>query len=521
MRTSDALRAYALSVVGLRRWLGDTISFETARARMARRLETRDESFLKLLEQSVFGNPRSPDLPLFRQAGCDYGDVERGVRRDGIEEELLRLREAGVWVSLEEFKGRAPIVRGGVELRASSSDFDNPAVLPLVSPESGGSSGRSARSSMDRRHLTVRATYEAFGRKLAGLDGAPLAVWFPQLPAPSGIVSTLLHAKLGQPAVRWFDTQRAQSGWTRWQGSLLTTGLVAASHASGRPLARPEPGPLHVVLDWVLRTRDGAGRCGVHTYVSRAVRAAQAARARGISLQGVAFYVGAEPLTQARCDEIRSSGAGVLSRYASTEMGTMAVGCPDAREAGDHHLCRDIVAAVQAEGAPDQPGILYLTALHEAAPKLMINVQLGDCARLVRHTCACPLGELGLDLHLLQVHSVERVTCEGMTVPVSELVRIVEEVLCRRHGGSAVDYQWAEMEDRGGKSRLLVRISPSVRVDAAKVVRDVLGELAGRSASGPIVAEAWGRAGTIRVVRVRPHVTGAGKLLPFERVGER
>jgi hypothetical protein len=522
VRTATALRAYALSVARLRRWLQDAISFEEARARVAQRLRTRDESFLNLIRRCVFGNPRSPYLPLFRQAGCEHDDLVRGIRQHGLEEELRRLKDAGVWISLDEFKGRVPIVRGDVELRRSPSDFDNPAVSPVVAPQSGGSSGRSVRSSMDLDHLAVRASYEAFGRKLAGLYGVPLAVWFPQLPAASGIVSTLQHAKIGQPPVRWFDIECGSRSSPGWQGKLLTAGLVAASRASSRPLASPEPGPVCTVLDWILRTRDHAGRCGVHTYVSRAVRASQAARNRGSSLENVAFYVGAEPLTQARCDEIRAAGASVFPRYASTEMGTIAIGCVDSREAGDHHLCRDLVAVVQADlAATDQADILYMTALHEVAPKVMINVQLGDCARVVRRRCGCLLGEMGLDLHLLQVRSIERVTCEGMTVAVSELVRIVEEVLCRRYGGSALDYQWAEQEDRRGKARLLLRIGPVVgALDQDRIIQEVLSELARRSRSGPIVADTWREARTIQVVRDRPRATLAGKQLPFLRTAE-
>ena len=52
----------------------------------------------------MFGNPRSPYLPLLRQAGCDYGDLARAVRRHGVEAELRRLKDAGVWVSLDEFE---------------------------------------------------------------------------------------------------------------------------------------------------------------------------------------------------------------------------------------------------------------------------------------------------------------------------------------------------------------------------------------------------------------------------------
>jgi hypothetical protein len=162
--------------------------------------------------------------------------------------------------------------------------------------------------------------------------------------------------------------------------------------------------------------------------------------------------------------------------------------------------------------------MLHLTSLHEASPKVMVNTQLGDCARVVRRRCACALGEIGLDVHLLQVHSVGRVTCEGMTVPVSDLLRMVDEVLRPRYGGSSLDYQWAEQEDRRGKGQLLLRVGPAVGpVDPPRMACDVLDGLAGLSQTGRIVAAAWREAGTVAIVREQPRQTVAGKTLPFMR----
>jgi hypothetical protein len=61
---ASALRVYGRSLGGLRHWLRETISFEEARARVACRLASREDSFLRLLRRRVFGNPRSPYLPL-------------------------------------------------------------------------------------------------------------------------------------------------------------------------------------------------------------------------------------------------------------------------------------------------------------------------------------------------------------------------------------------------------------------------------------------------------------------------
>lgn len=519
MRVTAAVRAYGRALVGLRRWLNRPMSFDEARRRVAQRLETRGESFLRLLRRCVFANPKSPYLPLLRRADCTEDDIARGVRRDGVEAELRRLKDAGVWLSLDEFKGRAPIVRGDLELHPQASDFGNPRLSPVVAGGSGGSSGRPVQSIFDFDTLEVIATYQAFFLELCGLRGAPFAVWNARMPAPSGVVNTLSYAKLGQPPERWFDVESGPAHWSGWVGRILTAALMGTSHLSRFPLSQPEPGPVDAVLRWVLRSRDRAGRCAIHCCASTGTRLSQAAQVRGESLEGLTLHLGGEPITPARWNEILAAGARPWPRYASTEMGTMAIACTNSREIADHHLCRDLIGLVQDDGTDEAtPSILYLTSLHKATPKVLINVQLGDCARVVRRRCGCLFDQMGLHPHLLQVHSVARVTCEAMTVSAWELVAIVEEVLRPRYGGSPVDYQWAEQEDARGQGRLRLRVSPSVGpLEPERVVRDVLRELARRSRAGSTIASVWRDAGTVSVARERPRITAAGKTLPFMR----
>jgi hypothetical protein len=519
MNAARALRAYLGSLAGLRRWLAATVSFEEAREAVLRRMETREDTFLRFVRRAVFENPRSPYLPLFAHAQCSYEDLEHGVRTHGIEAELRRLKDAGVWLSLDEFKGRAPIARDGLELDPKPGDFDNPVVRPIVAPGTGGSSGGPVRSPIDLGHLGARATWQAFFLRLADVDGAPLALWYPRLPAPSGVVNGLLHAKLGQPPARWFDVDCTPGSAAGMRGRLLTAGLVSATRLSPQRLPWPERVAPEAVLDWVLRTRDRAGRCAVHAYVSSAMRLSRRAHARGQSLEGVTFHLGAEPVTQRRWDEIQAAGANGWPRYASAEAGTIGVGCGDAAEPGDYHLCRDVIAAIQDGPAGREPSPpLYLTSLHGAAPRVMINAQLGDCARVVTRPCGCIVGAMGFETHLLRVHSIGRVTCEGMTVAVSDLLRIVEDVLCPRHGGSQVDYQWAEREEPTGKASLHLRVSPAVGpLSPESMVEDILQQLAALSAGARTAAAIWREARTVSVVRERPSISMTGKTLPFVR----
>src|SRR5262245_51567575 len=106
------LRMYARFAFGLPRFLAERTTLEQARAVLAERLVHRGDNFLKVAERGIYGHAKSPYLPLLRRAGCELGDLRRMVREDGLEPALSALRAEGVYVSFEEWKGRAPIVRG-------------------------------------------------------------------------------------------------------------------------------------------------------------------------------------------------------------------------------------------------------------------------------------------------------------------------------------------------------------------------------------------------------------------------
>ena len=61
---------------------------------------------------TLYGAPAGPYAVLLRRAGCEYGDLARLVARDGAEGALAQLFRAGVYLTVDEFKGRRPVVRG-------------------------------------------------------------------------------------------------------------------------------------------------------------------------------------------------------------------------------------------------------------------------------------------------------------------------------------------------------------------------------------------------------------------------
>ena len=87
--------------VHLPAYLRNPLTIAEARSILRRRLEQREEDFLNLIKFAVFGNPTSPYRALLQQAGCEYGDIDRLVKQEGLEGGLLKLFHAGVYLTKE------------------------------------------------------------------------------------------------------------------------------------------------------------------------------------------------------------------------------------------------------------------------------------------------------------------------------------------------------------------------------------------------------------------------------------
>lgn len=102
----------------LRKFLKEPVTLEQSRQIIKQRLEDREKNLLTMVKRTIYENEASPYLKLLKLAGCEYGDFEQMVRSDGIEAALRKLSEEGVYISVEEFKGKEDVTRGG---RCSSS----------------------------------------------------------------------------------------------------------------------------------------------------------------------------------------------------------------------------------------------------------------------------------------------------------------------------------------------------------------------------------------------------------------
>jgi hypothetical protein len=255
------------------------------------------------------------------------------------------------------------------------------------------------------------------------------------------------------------------------------------------------------------------------TYVSAGVRIAQAALRMGVDLHGTSFSVTSEPITSAKRGEMEASGARVIASYATMEAGTIGAGCPNAASADDMHLLSDTVAMIayprRIELGDVEVNALLLTGLLDSFPKVLFNTETGDCGELERRTCGCSFEKLGFHWHMRDIYGFDKLTSGGMTFAGSDLIRILEEVLPTRFGGTSLDYQLVEAEV-SGQTRLSLLVNPSLGPIPESLLKGVfLSELGRGSEANRLMSEVWAAGDTLRVERAVPSTTRRGKLLPL------
>jgi len=96
-------------------YLRHPLTPDRARLVVGVRLAAREESFLALVRSLVFANPESPYRALLREAGCEYGDLQRMVRADGLDAALAGLYRAGVYLTDPELR-RREVTRGATRI---------------------------------------------------------------------------------------------------------------------------------------------------------------------------------------------------------------------------------------------------------------------------------------------------------------------------------------------------------------------------------------------------------------------
>ena len=516
-------RMYARFLYGLRSFLRTVVTPEEARAALKQRIERRPEALTLMAERGFYGMPNSPYRELLRLAGCELADFRTSVRDKGVEPTLQALREAGVYFSFEEFKGRATPVRHGRNIRLSPSQFDNPYLSHYHGTTSGGTTGPATRVSTDLEHLALQAEHRLLCLDAHGVLDVPFALWRPPLPSGSGINTVLRAARMGRPAARWFTPLTHNDFRPSLKFRLANAATVAVGRALGFRLPWPEPVALDDagrIAQWMVEARDKHGGAVLNTTVSGGLRIALSAKQAALDLSGTHFMLAGEPATPAKVQAIGESGATLFTDYGAAETGRIGIGCARGLDASDVHVMLDAVAVIAwPRTVPETDESItsfHVTTLHPAAAKLLLNVELDDFGVLETRACGCSLGELGLTSHLREIRSFSKLVGEGVSLLGSEMVQVLEQTLPATFGGSALDYQLVEEEDEGGFTRLTLIVSPGVNLPSeAAAIDALLNGLKASSAAADVARAFWEHGRTFRVRRAEPYVTSRGKQLPL------
>jgi hypothetical protein len=146
-------------------YLHQPVGPEQSRATLRGRVERRETTFLTLLRDVVYAYPANPYRRLLLGAGCELGDVERLVAVEGLEGALLTLFQRGVYLTVEEFKGRRAVVRGSLTIELQPAQLRMPRLGSLATNRTSGSRGAS----------TALQFNLGFTRSLANVLGVPIA----------------------------------------------------------------------------------------------------------------------------------------------------------------------------------------------------------------------------------------------------------------------------------------------------------------------------------------------------------
>jgi len=506
---------------GLGNYLKAPMTIEKAKIDIKKRMDNRHSNFLALAKKLIYENQHSPYLKLLLWAGCEYKDLEDSIRHQGVENTLEKLRDEGVYITLEEFKGKVPIRRNGLTFEICQTDFDNPFLMgKSIQGTTSGSRSSGTRVMYDWDFFTEEATNELMLYETHGLLNAPLVLWLPGLPSISGIHNLLVNIKFRRPPEKWFSHLDDGMVGNSLKNRLSIEYLVWCCRMFGLRAPRPEFTDIHSatkVAEWMERTKKNKGISVVITFTSSAVHIVQAATEQGIDISGSVIFTGGEPLTEGRYTFIESAGVKVFPRYTATETGIIGASCGNRNCPDDMHVYTDRLAIIQRLRKTVVGGYsvnTYLfTSLSPNTGKVLLNTEIGDFGRLNIKPCRCLLGDLGMDVHISEVRSYDKLTGEGMTLLGSELNDIVGEMI-EKAGGGPDDYQFWEAQDSRGLNKLIIAISPEIRnLDEKDFIDSILKKLKSKDIGSNIASQIWRQADTLQVVRAHPKLTKGHKML--------
>ena len=505
---------------GLPGFLRHPWQLDEARAAVLRRLEHRGARFLALMARAVYGNPASPYRALLAHSGCAQGDLVRLVESDGVEGALQALAREGVYLTVEELKGRRPIRRSGLTIDAGPDRLRNPGTRGHLALRSGGGRGAAASMVVDLAFMRETNANHRVGLAARGGEKWVNAVW--DVPGGAALIRVLRLAGIGATPVRWFSQIDPVGGSLhpryRWAPRVLRWGSLLAGVPIPAPVHAPLSNPLPLVR-WVADELGAGAVPHLVTTVSAGLRLVEAARTAGAELDGLELTASGEPITEARLAVFRRAGIRAIPSYGSSDTGTaMGYACLRPMWPDEMHLFDDLFAVIQPDPAASRPGLrpgaLLFTSLGDAAPLILLNVTLGDQATLVERTCGCEVERSGWARHLHTVRSFEKLTVGGMNLLDADLIWILDEMLPARFGGGPTHYQLIEEQGPDGQPRLRLLVDPVVGpLDHDALAEAFFAAVSRGSGIDRITALTWQTGGILTVERRAPESARGDKIL--------
>ena len=506
----------------LPKFFREPISLQQAERMTKRLIATRQDRFLELARSQIYGWPGSPYLSLLRRAGCEFSDLEANVHRSGLEATLAKLAEEGVYLTSDEFKGKQAVTRGQLSFHVSPKDFERPSASAGITAESSGSRNLPIKTFSSLESLTLWAEGTAVFYAAHDLFSRVHAVYEPVLAGRMHFI--LINGKLGVPVDRWFALNVAAHGALEDRYHYLNARVVAQMGSwFGPGIAPPkylDAGDLAPIMDWIMEHGRRGKKCCLITVVSNATRIARKALEAGVSLEHLTFAASGEPLTEAKKRLMQEAKARIALRYGPGGVYGTALGCGNPDFMDEMHVPQTMFTFVahprplDCDGPPIHP--LMQTTTHVAAPRLLLNVENGDCATVITRDCGCPLQKVGFTQHVHTVRSFEKLTGEGMNYSGSDLFELLEDTMPSEFGGGPGDYQLVEEEDDRGQTRLTLVVHPDVgELNEVRLLSRLKQGLASGSRNHRFMSQIWQNADTFRIRREPPYASARGKTLPL------
>lgn len=484
---------------------------------LQRQLQNRENVFLDTARRVVFADPGNPYHAMFKLAGCGYEDLAGAVRREGLEGALKALREAGVYLTHDEFKATQPIVRAGRHIPSTVTSFANPLVGGFFEYRSSGSRSRGTRIRHATEFLVYRAVRSGLIEEEFSLQERAAAALYPTLPAGYGLILNGLAARRGRPWAAWF----AAGGSGRAAGAYraLTAAMVLEARLLGVKAAFPiylPPQDFSPVARFLAGLRAQGVAAALSAQLSPAVRVAAAARDLGLDIRGTLFLTVGEAVTDAKRALVESTGAEIFPWYGIGELGPVGHACREMRTGNCVHLYRDAFAAINwrrpAPLAEAEVDSLLLTTLLPFSPLVLINAEFDDAGVVEPATCECRLRAAGYTERIRDLGSFGKLTGHGMTLVGTRMVELLERALPARLGGAPGDFQLVE-EEGEAQTQLTLRVSPRLGIASAEKVEACFHEEVRKLHGGSLSSRTWRHAGAVRVVIAEPFATASGKVL--------